>query len=66
METNSIMPHVSGFDAKVRRNERLWLSLDIRNMFGQLLVSKFIIFSIQGIKLPIPFAILLISIFLHK
>ena len=30
---NSVTTHIFGFDTKVRRNEQLWQTLDIRNMF---------------------------------
>ena len=40
--TNSVMTHVMVLSAKVRRNERLWQTVDIGNMCGLNFGFKFI------------------------
>ena len=46
------MTHVLGLSAKVRRNEQLWQTLDICNIFGpNFWFQKFIVISFQGKKI---------------
>ena len=47
-KTNSAMTHAMVLSAKVRTNERLWHTLDIGNMCGQLLALLFFQFKEQN------------------